>query len=971
MRLFLFLTIFCSSLLATDISSTFDYVQDKSTMTILNPTLANRKTAKIRLKNGLEAYIVSDPETDQSGASLAVEAGSWADPQEYPGMAHFCEHMLFMGTKAYPKEAEYMQFIQDHGGSYNAFTASDKTVYMFSVNNDAFSDVLSRFAQFFIDPLFNSSSVERELLAVDQEHSKNIENDGWREYMILKETGNPAHPNAGFSTGNAQTLGGIPRDALVKWYEKNYSASRMHLVVISTLPLDELVQTVAGDFSSVPNRNTPLTPYPFDLLSAQQEGHFIYIKPIKDIKTLSLVWQPPKQFADDRDGAVFDLVNYALNSGDSESLSKELKREHLADSVFATSDMFSQDETLFQISISLTEKGVKNLNTVIERCFQALSRLKTDGIPEYIFQEVKQMSRINYEYQTREECFSFVQNLGSAITYEPLETFPQKLSIPTTYDPLFIKDFIDTLIPETCVFFVQANPDLTGVKMTSKEKWMGAEYTIAAIPQEQLTEWKDIQVHPHIRIPPRNPFIPKNLTLLPQSSDADAPPTLLIKNDDATIYFKQDSTYKVPTAVSIFSLKTPLLDGSPRSSTLFDLYLYSLTEQLESPLSFASSAGLNFRAVQQDLKIILMTSGYSDKEPIFLKTIFQALPNVRPTQQQFDVYKEVLSKNYHNASQELPFRQGLEIFQNILSNSAPTNLSKYMALNQITYEEFIQFCKTAFKRAYVEGLVYGNCSTLTAKRLWDELKTSLGSLPYPPHAQIKKEVIVLPETGGPFLISTSTERQGNGMLLAVQQGPFTLEKRAAQQVLSSFLSRQFFDTLRTKQQTGYIVQAGDLDIEEQLFQRFIIQSSSYTPQELLARSELFLSDVTHTLNEELPSESFETIRDNLVTILETPPENQEAMALRLNQLAFKYTGDFDWINKRIASLKALSYDSTLKYAGEFFSPTNTRRLAVLVEGTTASSQKDETPSVNPLQFHSVSPTALRDMSTYVPAKQKD
>ncbi len=964
-----FLLALSTIVLGNDTSSAFDYVEDKATTPILNPSLANRKTAKIRLENGLEAYIISDPDTDQSGASLAVEAGSWADPKEYPGMAHFCEHMLFMGTKTYPDESEYMQFIGDHGGHNNAFTASDKTVYMFCINNDTFAEALNRFAAFFIDPLFNSSSVGRELLAVDQEHSKNIENDGWREYMILKETGNPAHPNAGFSTGNAQTLGGIPREALVLWYEKNYSANRMHLVVISALPLEQLIPIVTGDFSAVPNHANPLPAYPFELLDAKQESHFIYIKPIKDIKTLSLIWQPPKQFAGDRDRSVFDLVAYALNSGDSNGLCKQLKKEQLADSVSCGSDQFSQDEALFQISISLTEKGVKNLNTVISRCFQAINRLKLTGIPDYIFQENKQMSVINYEYQTREECFAFVQDLGSNIIYEPLETFPQKLNIPTSYDPAFLKAFIDTLVPETCVFFVQADPKMTGVSMTSKEKWMEAEYTIQAIPQEKLKEWKNVTVNPNIQLPPRNPFIPTNLSLLPPTSDTKAPPELLSKDDGCAVYFKQDSQYQVPTSVSMFSLKTPLLDGSAQATVLFDLYLYSLKDQLYSPLSFASSAGLDFMSVQQDLKIVLAVSGYSDKQPAFLKTIFETLPNVRPTQKQFDSYKEVLSTAYQNASKDMPLRQGIEILQSVLSNNAPTNPSKYAALSQISYKSFIQFCESAFKKTYVEGMIYGNFSSASAKKLWNSLKVSVGSIPYPLKTQVKKEVLVLPETGGPFLIPISTERQGNGMILTLQEGPFTLEKKSAQQVLSTLLSRNFFDTLRTKQQTGYIVQAQAVETEEQLFQNFYIQSSSYKPQELLARSEIFLDNFNSSPEEALTSESFETIRESLVTILEMPPENQAAMAQLLNTLAFKCHGDFDWINKRIAALKNLSYESTFKYANEFFSPKNSRRLAILVEGKSMPTQEEETPSANPLLFHRTTPSQLRSISTYVSVKE--
>src|SRR5579885_2979098 len=80
----------------------YQTIEDKANLSILNPSLADRKIAKIRLDNGVEAYIISDPKADQSAAGIAVEVGSWDDPKEFPGMAHFCEHMLFMGTEAYP-----------------------------------------------------------------------------------------------------------------------------------------------------------------------------------------------------------------------------------------------------------------------------------------------------------------------------------------------------------------------------------------------------------------------------------------------------------------------------------------------------------------------------------------------------------------------------------------------------------------------------------------------------------------------------------------------------------------------------------------------------------------------------------------------------------------------------------------------------------------------------------------------------
>lgn len=77
----------------------------------------------LQLPNKLEAIIISDPEADKSAASLDVRVGSALEPKTRHGLAHFCEHMLFMGTEKYPIENEYSEYLKNNGGHANAYTA--------------------------------------------------------------------------------------------------------------------------------------------------------------------------------------------------------------------------------------------------------------------------------------------------------------------------------------------------------------------------------------------------------------------------------------------------------------------------------------------------------------------------------------------------------------------------------------------------------------------------------------------------------------------------------------------------------------------------------------------------------------------------------------------------------------------------------------------------------------------------------
>ena len=68
----------------------YEEVADLNCLKIETPSLNSEKRAKIRLNNGMEVLLISDPLATQSAAALCMEVGSWSDPAEYPGMAHFC-----------------------------------------------------------------------------------------------------------------------------------------------------------------------------------------------------------------------------------------------------------------------------------------------------------------------------------------------------------------------------------------------------------------------------------------------------------------------------------------------------------------------------------------------------------------------------------------------------------------------------------------------------------------------------------------------------------------------------------------------------------------------------------------------------------------------------------------------------------------------------------------------------------------
>lgn len=83
----------------------------------------NRIYKAIKLENELECLIIRDVDALKSSAALSMGVGSFKDPINAQGLAHYLEHMLFMGTAKYPDENEYSNFITKNAGNNNAYTS--------------------------------------------------------------------------------------------------------------------------------------------------------------------------------------------------------------------------------------------------------------------------------------------------------------------------------------------------------------------------------------------------------------------------------------------------------------------------------------------------------------------------------------------------------------------------------------------------------------------------------------------------------------------------------------------------------------------------------------------------------------------------------------------------------------------------------------------------------------------------------
>ncbi|KAJ4904867.1 Insulinase (Peptidase family M16) family protein [Raphanus sativus] len=316
---------------------------------ILKPRTDKREYRRIVLKNSLTVLLISDPETDKCAASMNVSVGSFSDPEGLDGLAHFLE------------EDSYSKYITEHGGSTNAYTSSEDTNYHFDINTDCFDEALDRFAQFFIKPLMSADATMREINAVD--------------------------------SGNMDTLHVRPeakgidtRSELIKFYDKHYSASIMHLVVYGKENLDKTQGLVEETFQEIPNTNKSIPIFPGQPCSLDHLQVLVKSVPIRQGHKLTVSWPIAPSIHHYEEAPCRYLGQLIGHEGEG-SLYHELKTLGWATGLYAGEADWTMEYSFFNVSVDLTDAGHEHMQDILGLLFRYIKHLQESGVSQWIFDE--------------------------------------------------------------------------------------------------------------------------------------------------------------------------------------------------------------------------------------------------------------------------------------------------------------------------------------------------------------------------------------------------------------------------------------------------------------------------------------------------------------------------------------------------------------------------------------------------------
>ncbi len=821
----------------------------------------------ITLDNGLKVLLISDPDTDKSAAAVDVNVGSYQDPDDRLGLAHFLEHMLFMGTEKYPDVDSYSEFIRANGGSSNAYTADVRTNYYFDINSDQLQPALDRLAQFFIAPKLDHDYVEREKNAVDSEYRLHAREDGWRLFMALNTTSNPDHPKSRFNIGSLDTLhdrDGNLWQSLKDFHDKYYVASNMGVVVYGKESLDELENWVSGSFAAVPSGTKPdLTigrpPYTQEELQVR-----VNIEPLKDTRVLSLSFPMPsaQPFYNIKPlGYLARIIGYEGKG----SLHSLLKERGLIDSLAAYSSDLPNEYSEFTVRMELTPEGLKQVDEITAIVFDYFDLIRREGLRPWLYEESKQIAELAFRYQEDRNPQQTVSGLAARMHYLPPEHLLEANYLYESYDPELIMGYLGRMTAANLRQVVIAQ----NLPTDKVEPYFETKYSVQKLSDELVKRLETPVSRKPLTIPEPNPFIAGNLKL--KESSLTREPSIILEEPGMRLWSLTDTSFNMPRGNVRVMISTPSASATPDDNVLIQIYKSLLSRSLNEYGYPAKEAGLNYSITAGRRGLLISLAGYQDKQAVLLEDILRAIETFKPEKSAFEQEKAVLIRGLKNKKFHAPYRLGMDALNQATYPSYPEDEVLLEAAEAVTYEQLIKYARAFYSQIHVEMLVYGNHSKQEALKLAAMVESVLLN-EHNRHERYDLPFYLLGDTNR--VLNMDIEHD-DSMLISYYQIPETNNRQRAQYaLLGRLLANPFFNSLRTEQQLGYVVFAGPRPFEKHPGVIFVVQSPKLDPIGIEGRVDQFLLDQKVALAK-LKDSDLEQYRQGLIGDLLKKDDNMD------------------------------------------------------------------------------------------------
>lgn len=815
----------------------------------------------ITLDNGLRALIIQNTSSDKAAAALAVNAGHFDDPEDRQGLAHFVEHMLFLGTEKFPEGSEYQQFISQHGGHNNAWTGTEHTCFFFDIQSQHLKPALERFADFFIAPLLSENFVESERQNIDAEFNLKLKDDIRRLYDVHKETVNPKHPFSKFSVGNNETLSDrndhSAQQDVKAYFEKFYRAELMTLVIEGPQPVAELKELAHLYFEAIQsNGHKEAVTEPLYL--PEHLGLEIEVTPVKNDRQLIISFALPciDEYYRHKPES---LITYLLGHEGKGSILSYLKAQQWALGLTAGSGINGSNFKDFNINISLTEKGEANIDSIVDVVFSYIQLLKKQPIPHHFYYEKQKLANVAFQFLEKLKPLDSVNQLVVSMHHYPVDDYIYGDFVMDGVCEQSVAKLLGYITPENCRI-IKVGQCYESNKIS---QWYNVPYATKRIAQERLAALDNAALMPELFLPSENPYIVESPQVWPHHIESNTP-AMLESQNGLCIWYKQDTTYKVPKGYIYISIDSPVSVSSAENIAMTRLFVDLFTDKVIEEHYDAELAGIHYHLFAHQGGMTLQLSGLSEKQPLLLAKLLDSLNDHQFCEKQFELLKQQQLKQWKNADKSKSISQLFSHLSAFMQPHSPSAMALHQAMLPIDFEQFKLFCYQLFEHVTLEVLIHGNWLESHAQSIAECIKNAFDHN-YDGRNHVSCPVIDLADEPEIILPLTMPDHDHAVVCYYPVEGKDE-RSTALAMVTSHLLAPVFFQEMRTEKQYGYLVNIGYIPINRYPGVGFYIQSPNTPPVELVTAIDKFIERIPEQVGYISPDQWY-TFKHGLITQL--------------------------------------------------------------------------------------------------------
>jgi len=768
-----------------------------------------------------DGTVKKPPMTEEKLAAVAltVGVGSFSDPDDIPGLAHFLEHMVFMGSEKFPQENDFDEYVKKEGGFDNACTYCETTSFYFECHEKGLLRTIDRFAQFFISPLMKREAMTREREAIESEFQMSVTSDDDRKSQLFSSMAVEKHPATKFTWGNLKTLrDNVTDDQLYKavhdFRNRHYSAHRMTLAVQARLPLDLLEKWVVECFSAIPNNKLPpedFSPFRGPAFDPDKFCKFYMVNPVRDMCHIDITWFLPPLMHLYRKKPL-EYISWCLGHEGHGSLLSHLRKKVWALEIISDRGYDFENNSLYRLyslCIVLTKEGINHLPEVIEAVFAYVKLLQCKGPQEALFKEIQSIEEANFRFVEEIAASEYVENLSENMHKYPPEDYICGDELYFEYDPDEIRNCLKEFRLDNVNLMVSTKTPREGVTFDQTEPWFGTQYHVEPIPKDWIDKWSKVEPYPDFALPEKNPFITTDFSILPEEPDTrDQPyPVKLVESDSLELWYRRDYKFLVPNSFLYAFFISPVLPESPQTCSMMDIFIEYLNHQTMEDLYPARMAGLEYELSSKQRGLTVRCWGFNQKVPMLMETLIRGIRsfNDKLDEQMFAAVKDKLQKYYFNFLLK-PENVSSDVRASIIQQRYWTTVEKYEAIKQVTPEMLRAFVTRYFERLYVQFLAQGNISKEEAMRISHKVVEIIGSKPLPLADIPHKRVVQVPIGERVCRVESFNKDDTNCVTTNYyQSGLGCIKDYSTIEMIIMLMEEPLFNILRTQEQLGYSV----------------------------------------------------------------------------------------------------------------------------------------------------------------------